>query len=210
MKKLFIGALIALTLFNTFSSPIEAKSKTKNETKIEEIQEEKKEDKKEDKKKDKKKNKKNKKDKKKEEEKAELTPEEKIKKFSKKICGKKNYRNSMYFPSADPSVCDGCITIDSDFHDNFTNEYINMSECENAFDLAKAVFTDDTFKDINEVRYCVYAKYVDKFGNEDEHIAIKIFITRDTFSKFNLDSENADLLYQNLPDVADYYSTDFK
>ena len=187
MKKLLVSALIGLTLFSAFTSPVEAKSKAKKEIKIEEVQ-----GKKEGKKK------------------AEITPEKKIKKLSKKICGKKNYRNSEVFHSTDSSVCDGMVSVDSDFHDNLTNSWINDSECENAFDLAKAVFTDDTFKDINEVRYCVYAKYVDKFGNEDEHIAIKIFITRDTFSKFNLDSENADLLYQSLPDVADYYSTDFK
>ena len=141
---------------------------------------------------------------------AALTPEEKIEKLSKKICGKENYRSYTYLPSSDSSVCDGYIAIDSDFHDNLTNEYINLGECDNAFELAKAIFTDDTFKGVNELRYCVWAKYVDKFGNEDEHIAIKIFITRDTFSQFNLESENAHLLYQNLPDVADYYSTDFK
>lgn len=141
---------------------------------------------------------------------AELTPEKKIEKLSKKICGKENYRSYTYLPSSDSSVCDGYIAIDSNFHDNLTNEYINLGECDNAFELAKAIFTDDTFKGVNELRYCVWAKYVDKFGNEDEHIAIKIFITRDTFSQFNLESENAHLLYQNLPDVADYYSTDFK
>ena len=186
-KRLFIGALITIILFGAFANLGEDKSKTTEETKIEEIQE-KEEEKKE----------------------VEVTPEEKIEKFSKKICGKENYRSYTYLPSSDSSVCDGYIAIDSDFHDNLTNEYINLGECDNAFELAKAIFTDDTFKGVNELRYCVWAKYVDKFGNEDEHIAIKIFITRDTFSQFNLESENAHLLYQNLPDVADYYSTDFK
>ena len=186
-KRLFIGALITITLFGAFANLGEDKNKTTEETKIEEVQE-KEEEKKE----------------------AELTPEEKIEKLSKKICGKENYRSYTYLPSSDSSVCDGYIAIDSDFHDNLTNEYINLGECDNAFELAKAIFTDDTFKGVNELRYCVWAKYVDKFGNEDEHIAIKIFITRDTFSQFNLESENAHLLYQNLPDVADYYSTDFK
>ena len=186
-KRLFIGALITIILFGAFANLGEDKSKTTEETKIEEVQE-KEEEKKE----------------------VEVTPEEKIEKLSKKICGKENYRSYTYLPSSDSSVCDGYIAIDSDFHDNLTNEYINLGECDNAFELAKAIFTDDTFKGVNELRYCVWAKYVDKFGNEDEHIAIKIFITRDTFSQFNLESENAHLLYQNLPDVADYYSTDFK
>ena len=186
-KRLFIGALITITLFGAFANLGEDKSKTTEETKIEEVQE-KEEEKKE----------------------VEVTPEEKIEKLSKKICGKENYRDYTYLPSSDSSVCDGYIAIDSDFHDNLTNEYINLGECDNAFELAKAIFTDDTFKGVNELRYCVWAKYIDKFGNEDEHIAIKIFITRDTFSQFNLESENAHLLYQNLPDVADYYSTDFK
>ena len=188
MKKLFIGALIGITLISVAVGIANNTSKdAKEEVKIEEVQE-KEEEKKE----------------------AELTPEKKIEKFSKKICGKENYRSYTYLPSSDSSVCDGYIAIDSDFHDNLTNEYINLGECDNAFELAKAIFTDDTFKGVNELRYCVWAKYVDKFGNEDEHIAMKIFITRDTFSQFNLESENAHLLYQNLPDVADYYSTDFK
>ena len=188
MKKLFIGALIGITLISVAVGIANDTSKdTKEETKIEEVQE-KEEEKKE----------------------VEVTPEEKIEKLSKKICGKENYRSYTYLPSSNSSVCDGYIAIDSDFHDNLTNEYINLGECDNAFELAKAIFTDDTFKGVNELRYCVWAKYVDKFGNEDEHIAIKIFITRDTFSQFNLESENAHLLYQNLPDVADYYSTDFK
>ena len=188
MKKLFIGALIGITLISVAVGIANDTSKdTKEETKIEEVQE-KEEEKKE----------------------VEVTPEEKIEKLSKKICGKENYRSYTYLPSSDSSVCDGYIAIDSDFHDNLTNEYINLGECDNAFELAKAIFTDDTFKGVNELRYCVWAKYVDKFGNEDEHIAIKIGITRDTFSQFNLESENAHLLYQNLPDVADYYSTDFK
>ena len=183
MKKLFIGALIGITLISVAVGIANDTNKdAKEETKIEEVQE-KEEEKKE----------------------AELTPEEKIEKFSKKICGKE-YRSYTYFPSE----CDGYLAVESDLHDNLTNEYINLGECDNAFELAKAIFTDDTFKDVNEFRYCVWAKYVDKFGNEDEHIAIKIFITRDTFSQFNLESENAHLLYQNLPDVADYYSTDFK
>ena len=131
--------------------------------------------------------------------------EEKIEKFSKKICGKE-YRSYNYFPSE----CDGYLAVESDLHDNITNEYINLGECDNAFELAKAIFTDDTFKDVNEFRYCVWAKFVDKYGNEEEQIAIKIFITRDTFSKFNLESDNADLLYQSLPDTADYYSTRIK
>ena len=188
MKKLFIGALIGITLISVAVGIANDTSKgTIEETKIEEVQE-KEEEKKE----------------------VEVTPEEKIEKLSKKICGKENYRSYTYLPSSDSSICDGYIAIDSDFHDNLTNEYINLGECDNAFELAKAIFTDDTFKGVNELRYCVWAKYVDKFGNEDEHIAIKIFITRDTFSQFNLESENAHLLYQNLPDVADYYSTDFK
>ena len=183
MKKLFIGALIGITLISVAVGIANDTNKdAKEETKIEEVQE-KEEEKKE----------------------AELTPEEKIEKFSKKICGKE-YRSYTYFPSE----CDGYLAVESDLHDNLTNEYINLGECDNAFELAKAIFTNDTFKDVNEFRYCVWAKYVDKFGNEDEHIAIKIFITRDTFSQFNLESENAHLLYQNLPDVADYYSTDFK
>ena len=136
---------------------------------------------------------------------AELTPEEKIEKFSKKICGKE-YRSYTYFPSE----CDGYLAVESDLHDNLTNEYINLGECDNAFELAKAIFTDDTFKDVNEFRYCVWAKFVDKYGNEEEQTAIKISITRDTFSKFNLESDNADLLYQSLPDTADYYSTRIK
>ena len=136
---------------------------------------------------------------------AELTPEKKIEKFSKKICGKE-YRSYTYFPSE----CDGYLAVESDLHDNLTNEYINLGECDNAFELAKAIFTDDTFKDVNEFRYCVWAKFVDKYGNEEEQVAIKIFITRDTFSKFNLESDNADLLYQSLPDTADYYSTRIK
>ena len=193
MKKLFIGALIGITLISVAVGIANDTSKdTKEETKIEEVQE-KEEEKKEEEKKE-----------------VEVTPEEKIEKLSKKICGKENYRSYTYLPSSDSSVGDGYIAIDSDFHDNLTNEYINLGECDNAFELAKAIFTDDTFKGVNELRYCVWAKYVDKFGNEDEHIAIKIFITRDTFSQFNLESENAHLLYQNLPDVADYYSTDFK
>ena len=183
MKKLFIGALIGITLISVAVGIANDTSKdAKEETKIEEVQE-KEEEKKE----------------------ADLTPEEKIEKFSKKICGKE-YRSYTYFPSE----CDGYLAVESDLHDNLTNEYINLGECDNAFELAKAIFTDDTFKDVNEFRYCVWAKYVDKFGNEEEHIAIKIGITRDTFSQFNLESENAHLLYQNLPDVADYYSTDFK
>ena len=136
---------------------------------------------------------------------AELTPEKKIEKLSKKICGKE-YRSYTYFPSE----CDGYLAVESDLHDNLTNEYINLGECDNAFELAKAIFTDDTFKDVNEFRYCVWAKFVDKYGNEEEQIAIKISITRDTFSKFNLESDNADLLYQSLPDTADYYSTRIK
>ena len=134
-----------------------------------------------------------------------LTPEKKIEKLSKKICGKE-YRSYTYFPSE----CDGYLAVESDLHDNLTNEYINLGECDNAFELAKAIFTDDTFKDVNEFRYCVWAKFVDKYGNEEEQTAIKISITRDTFSKFNLESDNADLLYQSLPDTADYYSTRIK
>lgn len=141
---------------------------------------------------------------------VEVTPEEKIEKLSKKICGKENYRSYTYLPSSDSSVCDGYIAIDSDFHDNLTNEYINLGECDNAFELAKAIFTDDTFKGVNEIRYCAWAKFVDKYGNEEEQVAVKIFITRDTFNKFNLESDNADLLYQSLPDTADYYSTRIK
>ena len=136
---------------------------------------------------------------------AAITPEKKIEKLSKKICGKE-YRSYTYFPSE----CDGYLAVESDLHDNLTNEYINLGECDNAFELAKAVFTDDTFKDVNEFRYCVWAKFVDKYGNEEEQTAIKISITRDTFSKFNLESDNADLLYQSLPDTADYYSTRIK
>ena len=136
---------------------------------------------------------------------AALTTEKKIEKLSKKICGKE-YRSYTYFPSE----CDGYLAVESDLHDNLTNEYINLGECDNAFELAKAVFTDDTFKDVNEFRYCVWAKFVDKYGNEEEQTAIKISITRDTFSKFNLESDNADLLYQSLPDTADYYSTRIK
>ena len=188
MKKLFIGALIGITLISVAVGIANDTSKdAKEETKIEEVQE-KEEEKKE----------------------AELTPEKKIEKFSKKICGKENYRSYTYLPSSDSSVCDGNIAIDSDFHDNLTNEYINLGECDNAFELAKAIFTDDTFKDVNEFRYCVWAKFVDKYGNEEEQTAIKISITRDTFSKFNLESDNADLLYQSLPDTADYYSTRIK
>ena len=136
---------------------------------------------------------------------AALTPEKKIEKLSKKICGKE-YRSYTYFPSE----CDGYLAVESDLHDNLTNEYINLGECDIAFELAKAIFTDDTFKDVNEFRYCVWAKFVDKYGNEEEQTAIKISITRDTFSKFNLESDNADLLYQSLPDTADYYSTRIK
>ena len=136
---------------------------------------------------------------------AALTPEKKIEKLSKKICGKE-YRSYTYFPSE----CDGYLAVESDLHDNLTSEYINLGECDNAFELAKAIFTDDTFKDVNEFRYCVWAKFVDKYGNEEEQTAIKISITRDTFSKFNLESDNADLLYQSLPDTADYYSTRIK
>ena len=136
---------------------------------------------------------------------AELTPEKKIEKLSKKICGKE-YRSYTYFPSE----CDGYLAVESDLHDNLTNEYINLGECDNAFELAKAIFTDDTFKDVNEFRYCVWAKFVEKYGNEEEQTAIKISITRDTFNKFNLESDNADLLYQSLPDAADYYSTRIK
>ena len=141
---------------------------------------------------------------------AELTPEEKIEKLSKKICGKENYREYTYLPSTDSSTCDGYIAIESDFHDNFTNEAINSMECKTAFKLAKAIYTDDTFKGVNEIRYCAWAKFVDKYGNEEEQVAVKIFITRDTFNKFNLESDNADLLYQSLPDTADYYSTRIK
>lgn len=186
-KRLFIGALITVTLFGAFANLGEDKNKTTEETKIEEVQE-KEEEKKE----------------------AELTPEEKIEKLSKKICGKENYREYTYLPSTDSSTCDSHIAIESDLHDNLTNEYINLDECDNAFELAKAIFTDDTFKDINEFRYYVWAKFADKYGNEEEQVAIKIFITRDTFSKFNLESDNADLLYQSLPDTADYYSTRIK
>ena len=186
-KRLFIGALITITLFGAFANLGEDKRKATEETKIEEVQE-KEEEKKE----------------------AEVTPEEKIEKLSKKICGKENYRDYTYLPNTDPSICDGYIAIDSDFHDNFTNEAINSMECKKAFELAKAIYTDDTFKGVNEVRYCAWATFVDKFGNESEQIAVKIFITRDTFSKFNLESDNADLLYQSLPDTADYYSTRIK
>ena len=187
MKKLYIGALIALTLISVVSIVNDTSKDVKEETKIEEVQE-KEEEKKE----------------------AELTPEEKIEKLSKKICGKENYREYTYLPSTDSSTCDSHIAIESDLHDNLTNEYINLDECDNAFELAKAIFTDDTFKDINEFRYYVWAKFVDKYGNEEEQVAIKIFITRDTFNKFNLESDNADLLYQSLPDTADYYSTRIK
>ena len=139
---------------------------------------------------------------------AELTPEEKIEKFSKKICGEE-YRKYTYCLNSD-SIGDGIMIVESDLHDNLTNEWINEGECKNAFEIAKAVYTDDTFTDIGEVRYCVWTKFVDKYGNEEEQVAIKISITRDTFSKFNLESDNADLLYQSLPDTADYYSTRIK
>ena len=183
MKRLFIGALIGITLISVAVGIANDTNKdAKEETRIEEVQE-KEEEKKE----------------------AELTPEEKIEKFSKKICGKE-YRSYTYFPSE----CDGYLAVESDLHDNLTSEYINLGECDNAFELAKAIFTDDTFKDVNEFRYCVWAKFADKYGNEEEQTAIKISITRDTFSKFNLESDNADLLYQSLPNTADYYSTRIK
>ena len=184
-KRLFIGALITIILFGAFANLGEDKSKTTEETKIEEVQE-KEEEKKE----------------------VEVTPEEKIEKLSKKICGEE-YRKYTYCLNSD-SIGDGIMIVESDLHDNLTNEWINEGECKNAFEIAKAVYTDDTFTDIGEVRYCVWTKFVDKYGNEEEQTAIKISITRDTFSKFNLESDNADLLYQSLPDTADYYSTRIK
>lgn len=143
------------------------------------------------------------------EEKKEKTPQQKIKAFSKKILGKKHYRDFMYLPKlTEDSELEGIITINSDLHDNLTNKAINDSECRNAFRLAEKIFTDDTFKDIDKLQYCVWGIAIDKYGNENEQIAIKIFISRDTFSKFNLESEQAEFLYKNLPDVADYYQTD--
>ena len=182
MKKLFIGGLIVLSVvsFAFCGKNTQTNNSTDNSTQVTE-------------------------EKQVAQSEAELTPEEKIEKFSKKICGKE-YRSYTYFPSE----CDGYLAVESDLHDNLTNEYINLGECDNAFELAKAIFTDDTFKDVNEFRYCVWAKFVNKYGNEEEQVAIKIFITRDTFSKFNLESDNADLLYQSLPDTADYYSTRIK
>lgn len=182
MKKLFIGGLIVLSVvsFAFCGKNTQTNNSTDNSTQVTE-------------------------EKQVAQSEAELTPEKKIEKFSKKICGKE-YRSYTYFPSE----CDGYLAVESDLHDNLTNEYINLGECDNAFELAKAIFTDDTFKDVNEFRYCVWAKFVDKYGNEEEQTAIKISITRDTFSKFNLESDNADLLYQSLPDTADYYSTRIK
>ena len=187
MKKLFIGGLIVLSVvsFAFCGKTTQTNNSTDNSTQVTE-------------------------EKQVAQSEAELTPEEKIEKLSKKICGKENYREYTYLPSTDSSTCDSHIAIESDLHDNLTNEYINLDECDNAFELAKAIFTDDTFKDINEFRYYVWAKFVDKYGNEEEQVAIKIFITRDTFNKFNLESDNADLLYQSLPDTADYYSTRIK
>ena len=139
------------------------------------------------------------------------TPQELIEKFSKDILDEKHYRDIVYLPK--PSVdseIKGIVTINSDFHDSLTHKMINQGECDNAFKLAKKIFTDDTFNDIDTLQYCVWGVATDVYGNKNDQIAIKIFISRDTFSKFNLDSEEADFFFMKLPDLADYYQTDFK
>lgn len=130
-----------------------------------------------------------------------LTKEEKIKKDITDILESSNrdvekIREISIIERADENLL---VTVRYNADDNLGNSWIKRGIWIDSEKILEKVYTD--YSDIGRVAIFAYFPLVDKYGNSEDEVVMKVMLDKETSDKINWEN----FITDNLPDVVDDY-----